>query len=832
MDLIIKRLKQPISLILMFICFSEAGFAQNLSDPQAICKDISASNRAMAKAAGYDVDKLCAGLDNSKAQTENLKQPVVAPKPRVTVSTLSNDTDDQADKAMIEQESEIITSDLKPFGYDLFANVPNSFAASTNVPVSPDYLLGPGDELAILFYGKLNQSITVTINRDGLVDMPELGPIVLAGLTFGEAKEMLQSQIAAQVIGTQVNISMGTLRSMQIFVLGEAFKPGAYTVSSLSTITHALMSAGGVSDIASLRNIQLKRAGKTIATLDLYELLLQGNIVNDVRLQSSDVIYVPTVGDLVSIDGQVLRPAIYELKSETTVQELVDLAGGLGPKAFGKSARIERISDDGFMTVVDIDLTGLAGQESSIVAGDHLRVDEITNFKKGIVSLAGHVNHPGDFAWRSGMRASDLIRSLDQFPPDVDLDYALVVRETSGGSDINVMGLNLRSLLDSPQGKDDISLESRDILLIFSAYANRDKTLEPILKRLTRQSKLGGSAKVVVASGQVRFPGRYPLIKGMNVADLVTAAGGFLEGAYQDSAEVTRSDLSNPNRAAVLSMPISLASKSSFELAPLDSVQFKTMPDYRARESITLAGEVVFPGEYSFYQGETLSSVLERAGGFTQQAHIEGAVFTRLQLKQREQRELDSLRDKLNDQLLIDQLQEVNAGNALDSSQQAVQKKAIAQLNSVEAVGRLVLPLREIMDGSADDVLLENGDALVVPNYRQEVSIIGEVQQPTSYFYDSSLSVADYLEQSGGLLESADRRKIYVVKASGKVVLPKRSLLRFSGKNTKIEAGDTIVVPLDTDDKKIEGIPLIAEVSKIVYELALGAAAINSLNSP
>ena len=299
--------------------------------------------------------------------------------------------------------------------------------------------------MEILFYGKLNQSFTLSINRDGVVDFPELGPLVLAGLSFGEAKEMLKSRVAAQVIGTQVSISMGTLRSMQIFVLGEAYMPGAYTVSSLATISHGLISAGGVTDIASLRNIQLKRGGKTVATLDLYQLLLKGDMSADVRLRSGDVIYIPTVGDLVSIDGQVLRPAIYELKGKTTVQELVDLAGGLGPRAFGQSARIERINSDGFMTVVDVNLTQSNDQRLRIIDGDHLMIDAVSDLKKNIVSLEGYINHPGDFAWREGMRIGDIITSYDQFPPDVDLNYSLLVRETHGGSDIEILNLNLRS---------------------------------------------------------------------------------------------------------------------------------------------------------------------------------------------------------------------------------------------------------------------------------------------------------------------------------------------------------------------------------------------------
>jgi protein involved in polysaccharide export with SLBB domain len=817
----------------VWVCFSSIAYAQDLSDAKAICNDLNDSNRAMAKAAGYDVDSLCQSLNSVGKETVLAPQVSTKVASRSTISSANARTDaDIVDSpATPIAKPDDARAKLKPFGYDLFANVPSTFAGSTNVPVSSDYLLGPGDELAILFYGKLNQSFKVQINRDGIVDFPELGPTVLAGLTFGEAKGMLQSLVATQVIGTQVNVSMGALRSMQIFVLGEAYKPGAYTVSSLATITHALMSAGGVSDIASLRGIQLKRAGKTVAVLDLYELLLFGNISNDVRLQSSDVIYVPTVGDLVSVDGEVLRPAIYELKSETTAGELVALAGGLGSKAFGKRSRVDRIDGNGFMTVVDVDLTSAEGKQMAMVAGDHLSIDAIADYQKDIVTLEGYAYHPGDFAWRSGMRVSDLISNADQFPPDVDLDYALIIRELAGGHEIEARALDLRSVINDPNGSANVNLLSRDRLLIFSVYADRNALLEPVLAKLSRQSKLDGSAKIIVASGKVRFPGQYPLVAGMSISDLVTAAGGLSEGAYEESVEVTRSDLSDPEKAMTISLPVSMASASDFELSALDDVFFKTMPDYGDSQSILLVGEVVFPGEYTFHRGETLTSVIDRAGGFTDKAHIDAAFFTREKLKQRERMELERLRERLNEELVAGQLVDVNSGLEVDSGQQAIQQKAIAELNSVEAIGRLVFPLQDIIDGNADDVLLESGDQLLVPRYRQEVSVIGEVQQSTSYFHDRSFSVQDYIEQSGGLLDSADSRRIYVVKASGQMVIPKRSSF-FARKNMKVDAGDTIVVPLDTDNERVEGITLISEVSKIVYELALGAAAINSLKGP
>ena len=820
--------------------FSVTAMAQDLNsslnEAKDICASITAGNRAAAKAAGYDVDKLCQNLGSigNAPVEQKAAAEVSAPTPRATVSSSAQVNVKQANVvapvAVAGTEASVRTKDLKPFGYDLFANVPSTFAASTNIPVSPDYLLGPGDELQILFYGKLNQSFSLRINRDGMVDFPELGPLVLAGLSFGEAKEMLKSRVAAQVIGTQVNISMGTLRTMQVFVLGEAYKPGAYTLSSLSTITHALMSAGGVSDIASLRNIQLKRHGKTIATLDLYDLLLNGNISDDLRLQSADVIYIPTVGNLVSIDGQVLRPAIYELKGQARVEDLIALAGGLGPKAFPQSARIERINGDGFMTVVDVDLTTKAGRQLKINVGDHLRVDAITNFSKDIVSLTGNVNHPGDFAWQSGMRVSDVITDLDQFPPDLDLDYALLVREITGGAEIEVINFDLSAVLNNPGSEVDHKLLSRDRLIIFSSHRPRSETLKPILEKLSRQAKLGDSAKIISVRGQVKFPGQYPLVDDMSLADLIAAAGGLSEGAYRTATEVTRTDLQDAETATFQTIPVSLSAKSaeSFKLEPLDNVLFKTIPEYRERETIRLSGEVVFPGEYTFVRGETLGSVIQRAGGFTEIAHVKAAVFTRQSLKLREQQEIERLQELLQQQVSNVSLQKASSRDGLSAQQQRLSQQAIADLDNAQAVGRLVIPLQQIISGMEQDIVLESGDALYVPKTRQEVTVIGEVQQPTSYFYDSKLNIQDYIDRSGGMLENADGKRVYLVKVSGEAVMPQRRVSAFFRKRLVIEPGDTIVVPLDMDEK-LDGMELLTEVSQVIYQLSLGAAAIKSL---
>ena len=809
--------------------FSGSAFSQGLGDIKELCGDLTPANKAMAAQAGYDVDQLCSEIPTMAAAKAAVP---AAPKvARETVSSTQTLAVAVAPVAVAGVGEAAPASSLKPFGYDLFANAPTTFAPAASIPVSSDYLLGPGDTLDILFYGKTNTAFSLEINREGFVDFPQLGPVGLAGLTYGEAKDMLQARIAAQIIGTQVSISMGSLRSMQVFVLGEAFKPGAYTVSSLSTITHALVSSGGVSDIGSLRNIQLKRQGKLVATLDLYDLLLAGDTSNDVRVQAADVIYIPTVGDLASIEGQVLRPAIYELKGTESIQDLVELAGGMGPKAFAQSARLQRINFDGFMTTLDVDLTQSEDKSASLRGGDHLTVDAITNYKKDVVSLQGAVRHEGDFAWRDGMRVSDIVATRDKLNPDADLGAVMLVREIPNSADIEMLIFSFERVLADFSSEDNQRLMSRDKIIVLSAYGDRATQISPYITQLKRQATLGTSAKIVASGGTVRFPGEYPLVEGMSIDDLIRLSGGLVESAYSQSAEIARIDLSNPNRAVSSIVVSSLTGSSTMALQPSDYVEFRTIPDFRETQTISLEGEFVFPGTYAFDKGENLSSVIQRAGGFTDEAFVDGSIFLRESLKILEQQELDRLAKVLNDDLNADRLRDANSNIAVDDAQLTLQRNAIEALASAEAQGRLVIPLMKIVNFSVDDVALKTNDRLLIPKFNQEVTVIGEVQRPTSYLYDASFSQADYLMQSGGIKPSADKRGIYVVKAGGQVIMPTRGWFRFRSAQANIGPGDTIVVPLDTDDTRIRGIPLLAEVSTIIYQLALGAAAVNSFSS-
>jgi polysaccharide export outer membrane protein len=296
---------------------------------------------------------------------------------------------------------------LKPFGYDLFEGVPSTFAPVSDIQVPKDYIVGPGDTFDVLLYGSQSNTYNLTVERDGRVNFPKLGPIMVSGMTFDAARAAIEQQVSQQLIGTRVSVTMGDLRSIRIFVLGEAEKPGTYTVSGLSTMTNALFVSGGVKKIGSLRNIQLKRDGHLISVLDLYSLLLHGDTSGDRQLMPGDVIFIPPIGDTVSVDGAVRRPAIYELKTETTVEQAVELAGGFMPDADRKLGQMERILPSRLRQMHNVDLTSAEGRATELANGDKLRIPAIRPTLENSVKLSGYVYRPGAFEYHAGLRLSD-----------------------------------------------------------------------------------------------------------------------------------------------------------------------------------------------------------------------------------------------------------------------------------------------------------------------------------------------------------------------------------------------------------------------------------------
>ncbi len=722
---------------------------------------------------------------------------------------------------------------LKPFGYDVFDHNVSTFAPATDVPVPSDYIVGAGDELTIQFYGKENRTLKQTVGRDGRISLPGIGPITVGGLTFNGARSAVESRVQMQMIGVRATVTMGDTRSIRVFVLGEAKEPGSYTISGLGTITSALYAAGGAKKIGSLRNIMLKRNGVLVRRLDLYDLLIRGDSKDDTKLLQGDVIFIPPVGSTVSVDGEVRRPAIYETRSETTVAEVVELAGGLMPEADPTNIMLSRIESNQHRVVLGVDLSA-GGRSAAVRNGDLLRVSRVRPTMDSGVLVEGHVFTPGAFAYTPGMHLSDVIRSVDALMPNADIHYLLIRREIPPDRRVTVLSADLAAALRAPGSSADVSLQPRDRITVFDLSSSRDQVIQPVIDELKLQGTSGAPTEMVHVDGKVKVPGSYPLEQHMTIADLVRAGGGLDDSAYGGKAELTRYVIVDGQSRRTELIKIDLAAAvhgdaaANITLQPFDVLSVKEVSLWEAQESVNLKGEVRFPGNYAIRRGETLKSVIERAGGLTDYAFPEGSVFTREELRRREQEQLDMLASRMQTDITVLALQSAAIGQPGGANSLSLGQALFSQLRSARAVGRLVINLPRLMrepEGSSADVILRSGDQLIVPKFQQQVTVIGEVQSTTSHLYSAKLSLADYIGLSGGLARRADKSKIYVVRADGSVVASSGSRW-FETSNITIRPGDTIVVPLDTEH--VPALPFWTAVTTILYNVAIAVAAVHS----
>ncbi|HHH44110.1 MAG TPA: ATPase [Gammaproteobacteria bacterium] len=720
---------------------------------------------------------------------------------------------------------------LSRFGYDLFADVPTTFAPAEGIPVDVNYVMGPGDTVLVQLFGKEHAEYSLVVTREGSLQFPRIGPVSVAGLTYREMKDVLKARIEEQMIGEKVVITLGKLRSIRVFILGDVKQPGSYTVSALSTMTNALFVSGGVKPIGSLRKIQLKRRGKVMARLDLYDLLLRGDTRHDVRLQPGDVIFVPPVGPTMGVAGEVRRPAIYELRGERTVDQALKLAGGLLPTAYPQASRIERITRDGERTLIDLDAGSKAGLNTPIQDGDVLRIFSVLEKMENIVMLSGHVQRPGGYQWRPGMRITDLVSSIDNdLLPRPDLDYALVKRELKPDHRIELFSVRPGEALQNPASAANIELQVRDELILFGANSDRSEIVKPLVEQLGRQASYRHPARVVRAGGLLRHPGEYPLETGMRVSDLIRAGGGLAEAAYALSAELTRYVVIDGSYREVGHISVDLAGilkgtgSADLVLQPYDDLQIKRLPEWETAATVELKGEVRFPGIYPIARGEQLSKVLERAGGLTDIAFPRGAVFLREELRERERRQLEELSRRLETDLATLSLQLAQEEGGKAQSLDFIRELG-EQLRAAKPVGRLVINLPELLEETRKgrrsdlDVTLEDGDKLYIPALTQEVTVTGEVFYPTSHLYRKGLSREQYVELSGGVTRKADSKHIYIVRADGSVDTGGGW---FSVSDTHdVQPGDTIIVPLNVD--LVRPIARLASISKIIFQLAAAA---------
>ncbi len=716
---------------------------------------------------------------------------------------------------------------LEPFGYELFERDPARLKPNEAIPVAADYLVGPGDTLRIQLFGNQNADYDLPVERNGMVRFPEIGPISVAGLGYQQVQELIGQRVREQFIGTQVSVTLGELRALQVFVVGDVKAPGSYAVSPMATITTALALGGGVARQGSLRRIQLKRQGQVLQTLDVYDVLLRGDTRGDARLQSGDVVFVPPVGTRVAVAGEVNRPAIYEYRGAANVEDVIGLAGGLKPTAYRAGVKIERLDPGAGLQVLAADQESADGRSLKVADGDTVIVPKGVAQLERSIRLVGNVQRPGEYQWRPGLRISDLIRSSRDLKEGSDLNYLLIRREVVPNAELTVLSADAQAAWTARGTAADVVLQPRDTVYVFDLEVGREHIVEPLIDELRLRSSRSRPLPVARIGGQVNAEGEYPLEPAMRVSDLVRAGGGLAESAYLASAELTRYELVDGETRQVALIEIDLEramagdTSQDIPIQSFDYLNVKEIPRWRDQEFVEIFGEVAFPGRYPIKQGETLGSVLARAGGLTELAFPQGSVFTREALKEREREQLEVLANRLESDLASMSLSDSGQSEAI-----SVGQALLRQLRGARPVGRLVIDLEGLVAGRSEDIALRSGDRLMVPVQAQEVTVLGEVQYTTSHLHDPGLSRDEYIDKSGGMTRKADASRTYVVRASGEVVVSGGSRFFARSAGVDIRPGDTIVVPLHAD--KIRPITLWTNATQILYNLAIAAAAVNS----
>jgi protein involved in polysaccharide export with SLBB domain len=626
---------------------------------------------------------------------------------------------------------------IKPFGYDLFSSDPSTFAPGNEVPIPSDYRIGPGDLIEIQLFGQRNESYSLGISREGMIRFPGIGPINAfeKGTSFIALKNHLREKIREQLgEGVQSSITLGAFRSIRIFLLGEVRKQGAYTVSALSTTINALLSCGGIKESGSLRNIQLKRAGKVIATLDLYDLLMRGDTSADQPLQPGDVIFVPVIEKQISVSGAVRRPAKYEIQGDETLEDAVRIAGGSSDRSVLDLIRLERLGTNYHPVVRNLNFA--IDKNLIIQSGDQISIGFAGTNVRNVVSLIGAVEKAGDFEWKDNLLLSDLINTREDLSPNIDLDYGLIRRKSADGK-IDCISFLPRDLLKNSSQNTQIALYAEDTVFFF-LRESRQEVLRNLLAELRKQNRSGQFTKIVRISGAVHFPGEYPFTNNTSLQDLILAGGGTKDSAYLMEAEITRIGIDEEQKAFVehlrIGQDVLLDNNRSeaYILQPYDSLSIKPIPLWREGESIEISGEVNFPGTYPIKLGETLFDVIQRAGGLTSRAFVDGALFSRENLRIKEDEQRERLIEQLESDLATATLSATDSEEAAQA--QSAARAMLSRLQNTESQGRLVIDLNKILkDAERSDLIVKDQDSLYVPSIPYSVSISGEVQFPTSH---------------------------------------------------------------------------------------------------
>jgi protein involved in polysaccharide export with SLBB domain len=687
------------------------------------------------------------------------------------------------------------TSKLKRFGSDMFLNRGlDTKQMSVDIPIGPDYILGVGDGLIVNLWGGVSQSFSRTVDREGKIVLPEAGAIVVAGLSLERAQASIQSALSQQFRDAKVAVTIARLRTVRVYVVGDVQRPGAYDISSLSTPLNALYAAGGPTSIGSLRVARHLRGKELVREVDLYDFLLHGVRPDTERIEDGDTILVSPLGRQVAVAGMVKRPAIYELKDETKLSDVLNDAGGVLVSASLTHITIERVEAQGHRTTLNLDLPKGSTAESSrklmdafaIQDGDRISVAPILPYSERTIYVEGHVVRPGKFPYRDDMKISDVIRSYQDLLPE-PADHGLIIRLMPPDLRAEAIDFNVPDIL---AGNEQIHLQPFDTIRILGRYE--------------------ADGPKVQVHGEVLHPGTYPLSRGMTMAQLVRIAGGFDRSALLNDADLASYDVKDGKQVLSRRDTVKIGeavnnpgSAADVVLKPGDVLTVHQISGWNdIGSSVSLEGEITYPGPYGIQEGERLSSVLKRAGGFRPTAYPMGAVLVRNQVKE--------LEDKSRNEL-IHQIETTPAGAKLAPSLSASddaatlqilvqqQKAVVERLRNQPPVGRLVIRINADIaswEGTPADIEMRRGDVLTVPKKPGFVLVSGQVYNASAITFVPGKTAGWYLKRAGGSTEGGNMKEVLVIRANG-LVVGRRSGEWFEPGvlETKLEPGDVVVVP-------------------------------------
>lgn len=678
------------------------------------------------------------------------------------------------------------------YGHDLFDSSELSFEPNANMATPQNYRLGPGDEVIIDIWGASEDNIRQEISPDGRIMISQLGPVYLNGLTVAEANKQIKNVFAKKYSGvgsdTDINLTLGNVRSIQIDVLGEVQMPGSFRMSPFSNVFHALYNAGGINDIGSLRNIEVIRNGKRIATLDVYDYLFKGKDTGNVRLQEGDVIIVPTYTELVEVDGNVKRPMLYELKSNESLNKLLEYAGGFSGDAYSDAVRVTRQNgiEKELFTVTKNEYPSYMLRD-----GDIVTIGKVTDLYSNQVDISGSVYRPGSYAISDNMKTlRQLIESAEGLTDDAYLERALIYREKPDRS-LEVIAFNLGDIMSGLTS--DIELNKNDVITIINANSIKE------LGNFTIQ-------------GLVKNPGQYSYAEGTSLEDLILQAGGLLEGASTVRIDISRRIVdqnatdATDQIAEIFTVDIEnglgVGNKTSeFILKPYDLVQVRKSPTYEAQQVMAIQGEVLYPGNYVIEErNERISEIIKRSGGLLKSAYIKGAYLQR-KVTEEEKAKLEETR----------RLAMSNKNNENDSI--TIEDIKINEYNTVG------INLEKAVNnpGSTYDFTVRDGDILVVPEMQSTVNISGDVLSPNTVVFVPGKKLSYYIDQAGGYGERARKNKAYIVYLNGSVTKAKRK--------TEIEPGCQIIVPSKPESQSFDWTKVLS-IANTLGSLASMTAAV------